>query len=608
MRLRMLIWAATSCALVAAVMTGCGPRGGGWNCGLEAPVCMDVQTSQVCDGSAVVIRPCSLLQVCVDGEGCVTKICEPGTKDCKDLATELECVDPGHEYRENPCQTGIDCTPLVGCEPPVCDVGDTICLDTDTIGNCRADRTGYDPAGNCSDQGPNLVCLFGECVSRCEVVSIGDSSLGIEYYAVDLPQYNLDKDYAIIVSNPSGDQTAHVEISTINGVETTLDVPPKELRTYVAPVSRPMNIASTGVWARAYRISSNIPVAAFQFNSLTTVGAASTDASLLFNTLVLATKYWVLDYTGFSSDTNFVAVYATEPATTVEVTPSTNILASTAGSLETFVATTAGQMLTVTLDPYEVLVVIADGAQQNLSGTMVEASAPIGVFAGCRCTQVPFGTMFCDHIEQQIFPRQAIGNRYVVAKTHPRTSCTVVDHLRILADIDETTVTLDPPVDGPFTLAAGEWVETTILDSVQISANNPIMVGQYIRSSNGSECDDEGDPAFILQVPVEQFRCEYVFLTPETYDTDYVSIVATPGTYVEMDGQQVTLSTTLVGNSGYTVTSQVVQDGPHVIIADDMIGVIVYGYGGPGSIHSDTQNVSYGYPAGLSMKPINPVE
>jgi hypothetical protein len=151
-------------------------------------------------------------------------------------------------------------------------------------------------------------------------------------------------------------------------------------------------------------------------------------------------------------------------------------------------------------------------------------------------------------------------------------------------------------------------VETTILDSVQISANNPIMVGQYIRSSNGFECDDEGDPAFILQVPVEQFRCEYVFLTPETYDTDYVSIVATPGTYVELDGQQVTLSTTPVGNSGYTVTSQVVQDGPHVIIADDMVGVIVYGYGGPGSIHSDTQNVSYGYPAGLSMKPINPVE
>lgn len=597
---------------LALVVRGCGPSSpDNWRCGLDGPECLDEHNERVCDGAEVIVVPCGGNRVCVDGEGCVNQICDPDeAPSCLDATTERVCVPPGVSYEDVACDPGVECQPGQGCTPPVCTPGETICLDQDQVGLCNAEGSEYAPDILCSDQGWGLVCLNGQCVSRCEIIEAGDSSLGTEYYAVDLPQYGSslsDKDYGIIVSNTSDSETAHVTIETQGGVVYEVDVPPMELRVYSVDPPRPQNISETGVFARAYRISSDVPVAAFQFNCLTTVDAASTDASLLFHTEVLAKKYWVMDYTGFSA-TNFVAVYATEPSTTVEITPTQPIEAAAGGSLESFGSTNAGETLSVTLDPFEVLVVQPQSSDISLTGTKVEGSAPIGVFGGNACTQVPLGTSYCDHLEQQIFPRQAVGQRYVVAKTHARTSCDPPDYVRVLADQDDTEITITPAVAGPFQLDGGEWEEFSITESVEINATKPVLVGQFLRSSNADECDSEGDPAFVLQVPVQQFRCSYVFLTPDTYDTDYVNIIAPVGAEVRLDGTLVDLSTVPVGGGDFTVTSFVLDDGTHVVEGDDLVGVMVYGYGGPGSLHPDTQNVSYAYPGGLSLQPINPVE
>ena len=103
-------------------------------------------------------------------------------------------------------------------------------------------------------------------------------------------------------------------------------------------------------------------------------------------------------------------------------------------------------------------------------------------------------------------------------------------------------------------------------------------------------------------------RPDYVFLTPTTYDTDYVAITAPLGSTVSLDGNPVTLSAAGIGSSGYSLTTLVLQDGVHVIEASDPIGVMVYAYGGPDPPNGSTRNVSYGYPAGLDLKAINPVE
>ena len=44
-----------------------------------------------------------------------------------------------------------------------------------------------------------------------------------------------------------------------------------------------------------------------------------------------------------------------------------------------------------------------------------------------------------------------------------------------------------------------------------------------------------------------------------------------------------------------------------LIDASHPVGIMVYGFGGPYP-ETETLNVSYGYPGGLDLNPINPIE
>ena len=110
-----------------------------------------------------------------------------------------------------------------------------------------------------------------------------------------------------------------------------------------------------------------------------------------------------------------------------------------------------------------------------------------------------------------------------------------------------------------------------------------------------------------LQIPVDQYRSDYIFLTPATYTSDYVDIVAPIGSSVKVDGSDLTLSTVAIAGSIYSLTSVLLADGGHVIEADAAVGAMVYGYGGP-SPPEDARNVSYSYPAGMNLRAINIID
>ena len=473
-----------------------------------------------------------------------------------------------------------------------------------------ADGDGFSTFDDCDDTNPSINpdaledCENGiddncnsvvdtdfECLSECEKAVIGKSYLGCSFHALDLPNFETQKGFGIALANASQTETAEVVISTIAGLEVDrILVPPGQTSTF-EDTDREEVIAESGVSAKGYNIESDLPITAYQFNSLTTIGAASTDASLLFANHNLATDYFAMNYESFFETDGFMAVHAIYDNTNVEVIPTSPV----------------DDITTAVLMAGDTLLVQASGIGSDLTGSQVIASEPVSVFGGNLCAQVPLGTPFCDHLEEQIFPRQALGQSYVLSKTSERQSCRAADHVRVMADQDQTSIQFDPPLQTPITLDAGEFIEFPTQESVAIEGDKPFMVGQFIRSSNGDECAHEGDPSFILQVPTDQFRNDYVFLVPDTYDSNFINVAAPPGANVTLDGVSVNLNPAPIGSSSFTVTEVPMQSGSHRLDSDAPVGITVYGYGGPEG-NGRVQNVSYGYPGGLNFVPINTIE
>ena len=102
-----------------------------------------------------------------------------------------------------------------------------------------------------------------------------------------------------------------------------------------------------------------------------------------------------------------------------------------------------------------------------------------------------------------------------------------------------------------------------------------------------------GRSTLILSVPTEQFRDSYVFLTPTNFVEDYINVVAPAGATVASMEPVADAKFTPLSGSNYKVARLPVIDGVHTLFATEPVGVVAYGY---------DEDVSYGYPAGLSLE------
>jgi hypothetical protein len=208
-----------------------------------------------------------------------------------------------------------------------------------------------------------------------------------------------------------------------------------------------------------------------------------------------------------------------------------------------------------------------------------------------------FITCCADHLEQQLFPVKTWGTRYLATRHVARGNES--DNWRFLAAEDGTRVTTLPPVVSIPVLNRGEWFDFETQQDFEIASNKPILVGQFMQAEQapnpGSQPGDAGtgDPAFLLAVPIEQFREDYVFLAPNKYEFDYVNIIAPRDATVEFDGAPLRSGQfEAFGTGEYKVARFLIQDGVHTVRASAPVGVAVYGY---------DQYVSYAYPAGLNL-------
>ena len=109
-------------------------------------------------------------------------------------------------------------------------------------------------------------------------------------------------------------------------------------------------------------------------------------------------------------------------------------------------------------------------------------------------------------------------------------------------------------------------------------------------------CVPIGDPSLILAAPTEEYRDNYIFLTPNAYAFDYINLIAPTGAVVSLDGIGLDGGAfSAISGTDFHVARLAVTDGIHEVAASAPVSVIAYGY---------DDDVSYGYLGGLGLHDI----
>jgi hypothetical protein len=236
-------------------------------------------------------------------------------------------------------------------------------------------------------------------------------------------------------------------------------------------------------------------------------------------------------------------------------------------------------------------IVCDPGALYDLTGSDVVADGPLQLIGGHDCTYVPFNRVACDHLEETVFPLETWGKQVIVSSIGDTNKMTYL--LRVVSGADGNEVRFDPPISPPVTLARGEWVEFATKDNTLVTGSRPLLVAQYLEGQLG--VSRTGDPSLTFVPPVEQYRDQYNFLSPDTYTSNYVTVVAPVGEQVLLDGNSV-LGFVTLGTTGYAVaTVKLEQAGAHELHSEGgaPVGISLYGFGA---------YTSYMLPGGLDLQ------
>ncbi len=579
--------------------------------------------------------------------------CAPGEILCRG-AEVWRCTDDGDAVLETRCETPQVCAEGLGCRDCV---PDRPFCDGSQIRRCNADGTDSTLMETCPVR---QVCQAAACVDACARAAEERSNVGCEYMVVDLDnEYSnglgrpAEETFSVVLANPSSVGVT-VEVFQSEGLpgapaERRIGVhtvPPEDLLRIDLPTRNVdgSDAANEGPGThlsnRAYRIVTNYPVVAYQFNPI--VQSYSNDASLLIPVPALDTHYRVLGWptanpidpilnspTDGIPDRTYVTVVGVEPNTVVRITVAHATNAGTVQGGGALPALQAGEVLERVLGPYDVLNVATDGIPGDLTGTIVEASRPVVVFSGAERAIAPRsaegvspppggppGRWCCtEHLEEQVFPTTAWGERFVITRSPVRSgnaSWREPDIYRVMADKDGTVVTTNlPPPHDSFTLDANEWRELSTDRSFVMEASGAVSIEQILVSQGwlgGQEKPGHGgDPSMILFPPVEQYRDRYIFLAPPTFSTNYVVLAAPEGTAVELDGMDVLTEfgercirepAGTVNGEAYEAVTCPISGGSHTLRSSRPVGIFVYGYHRVGS---------YGYAGGADLERINPL-
>ncbi len=543
--------------------------------------------------------------------------CVPGAVSCTTADRTRTCLDDGGST-ESDCPAGQLCVDGMGCR--ACEPGATRCAaDGLTIETCAADGTRWTAGMRC-DSAAGMVCEGYRCVNACARAASQRSYLGCEYWPTTLSNsamgpFGGNFTFGVTVANP---QSYPVSVTITGGalaVPNTFTVMPSSTNTVSLPWVTTLsqlrtNGATTSVLARngAYRLVSNAPVAAYQFNPLEYQSGGgfsySNDASLLLPTHVLTGNYMAITHPTwrFGSGGNYggqlVIVGTNATPTTVMVRLRGSIRAGSGVA-----ASGAGTTTMYMLNRGDALELIGGGSasagsrcdQDDLSGSVVSADHPVAVFTGHDCTYMPCASAACDHLEEQLFPNETWGRRYVVSGLRERGAAEP-SVIRVISQVAANTLTFDGIATpaGCGVLNAGQFCEFQTTPDFAVTGTGAFLVAQFMVSQDVIAGASGGDPAMVLEVPSQQFRTNYTINVPGSYAQNFLTIVYPTGMLPSIDGRAVTAGTA-VGASGFSVTRFATTAGNHRLAGPAPFGIKVTGVG---------QYTSYMYPGGLDLNQI----
>jgi hypothetical protein len=515
--------------------------------------------------------------------------------------------------------------PTTGGFELLCEPGAVRCADDKNVEECAGTGLSWKPGEACSE---HQTCIDGVCVGPCEKVQDTPSSVGCAFIAIRMRSGVVDPvGDALIVGNTDTALTAKVQLSfapnnshKLEPLGDPVQVAPGESHTF--QLSNDSMQAYSGVRiGGVYHVKSDIPIAAYLHSTLD--NKASNDSSLLLPLHTLRKDYVIASYPGFVNQSkpdeqngrpSYFDVIAIENDTTVSWTPRFD----TYGDGLSVPAVKAGATGTVTIEGNDLLQVGASSTSNldyfthDVSGTIISADKPVAVMGATNCAFVPFNVGYCNHLQEQMFPLDYWGKRYVGAHSPLRGG--EKHYWRIFAGEDGVTITFDPAPIGqpPITLLKRGQFADVVVDneySFVMKGSGPFLPVQYL--AGFGETLTIGDPSMYQMVPVEQWLKRYVFVTGVGYEINYAQVIRKfQGADVTINGEVVTgyyLINAVPGDpkedNRFEVADVVLAEGDtaHSYLAEsaDDFSVNVIGY----NVGKDNAS-AYAYPGGMGLKPI----
>lgn len=372
-----------------------------------------------------------------------------------------------------------------------------------------------------------------------------------------------------------------------------------------------------------FRVVSGEDISVYALNQAIT----TSDASIVYPVTSLGTDYYILSYPsdGIVDDDTLVyhstpsqtIVTATEDNTKITITTKSDLVnqfdftGNYARSIEVVLNKGESYLLQTLIELKRL--------QNDISGTRIESSKPIAVFAGHQRSPAPRDAketgLSRDHLFEQVPPTNQWGYSFqLIPFPSGIIRFTTYNVFRIIASEDSTIVFANGLVLD--TLMKGELLQGSFYNPLRITSNKPVLVAIIKASSQSDRYSvGTGDPLLLYVPPHDQYLKSYVVSNIQaigtnarpddiTYTEQYISIVTHKSGLqtLRLDGAPIDsvwikpipkIDENDICDYVYAIIP--VFEGAHTLRSSIPFATYVFGYGNANS---------YGYVGGLGTKNI----